>query len=86
MAIVHPECRGVVGERIMNASSVGQVNPCHEEKVLRLDGTPVDVEAVGTHLMYQGRSAVQVILRDITARKQAEQALRESEETLRNLM
>ena len=86
-ASVHPEFRALVGRRIEQVeSSVGQINPCCEEKVLRLDGSVVDVEASGAHLSYQGEPAVQVVLRDITSRKMAEQALRESEETLRNLM
>ena len=84
---VHPAYRKLVGERIEKAASVaGRVNPCHEQKVLRLDGSAVDVEAIGAHLAYQGKPAVQVVLRDITARKSAEKALRENEETLRNLM
>ena len=84
---VHPEYRTLVRERIKEAQSVaGHSNPCHEEKVLRLDGSAIDVEAIGTHLAYEGKPAVQVVLRDITARKMAEKALRESEDTLRNLM
>jgi two-component system, cell cycle sensor histidine kinase and response regulator CckA len=86
-SIVHPDFRGLVRERIEEAKSVvGHTNVPHEEMMLRLDGSPIDVEALGTHLIYQGKPAVQVILRDITARKVAELALRESEETLRNLM
>ena len=84
---VHPDYKSLVRERIQQAQSVvGHANPRHEEKVLRLDGSAIDVEAVGTHLVYQGEPAVQVVLRDITDRKAAERALRESEETLRNLM
>jgi two-component system, cell cycle sensor histidine kinase and response regulator CckA len=86
-SIVHPDFRGLVRERIEEAKSVvGHTNLPHEEMMLRLDGSPFDVEALGTHLTYQGQPAVQVILRDITARKVSELALRESEETLRNLM
>jgi two-component system, cell cycle sensor histidine kinase and response regulator CckA len=84
---VHPEYRAAVKERIRQAGVVdGQVNPSYEEKVLRLDGSAIDVEAIGTQLSYQGEPAVQVVLRDITARIIARQALAESEETLRNLM
>ena len=86
-SMIHPEFRALVGGRIEKAVSVaGQINPCREEKVLRLDGSAVDVEAIGAHLSYQGKPAVQVVLRDITDRKVAQRALKESEETLRNLM
>lgn len=47
-----------------------------EDVYLRLDGTPVNVEVMATLLTYQGRPAVQVIVTDITERKQAEERLR----------
>lgn len=50
---------------------------------MRLDGTPVNVEVMATLLMYRGRPAVQVIVTDITDRKQTAEALRQSEERLR---
>jgi PAS domain S-box-containing protein len=43
-----------------------------EEKLLRLDGTSVDVEVAAVPVSYQGQPAVQVVLRDLTAHKQAE--------------
>jgi len=86
-SVVHPEFQALVKERAEQAQfNVGHANPRHEEKVLRLDGSAVEVEAIGTHLIYLGEPAVQVVLRDITTRKAAERELRESEETLRNLM
>jgi len=86
-SIVHPEFRTLVRERIEASKLVvGHTNVPNEEKMLRLDGSTFDVEALGTQLTYQGKPAVQVILRDITARKASEMALRESEETLRDLM
>jgi two-component system, cell cycle sensor histidine kinase and response regulator CckA len=85
--IIPPEFRDLIRKRIKEEQVVvGHANVAHEEKILRLDGSAVDVEALGTHLCYQGKPAIQVILRDITARKAAEMALRESEDTLRNLM
>jgi two-component system, cell cycle sensor histidine kinase and response regulator CckA len=66
-------------------SGAGQVNPRVEQQVLRLDGTRVEVEAFGTHLTYQGRPAVQLILSDITARKLAELQQKESDTRYRLL-
>ena len=48
-----------------------------ELKILRLDGTAVDVEASAVPVPYRGEAAVQVMLRDITQRKEAEAALRQ---------
>jgi PAS domain S-box-containing protein len=50
-----------------------------EERFLRLDGSVVEVEVFAVGLHYGGRPAVQVMARDITARKTAEAALRAAE-------
>ncbi len=57
-----------------------------EEKILRLDGEAVAVEVVGSGIMYQGRPAVHVVLRDITERKRAREALREANAKLQALI
>jgi len=51
----------------------------------RKDGSEIEVEVYGSTLMYQGRSAVLSTLLDITERKQAEEALKISEEKYRSL-
>ncbi|HEV2437627.1 MAG TPA: PAS domain S-box protein [Verrucomicrobiae bacterium] len=42
-----------------------------EEKFIQLDGTSVEVEVAATPLLFQGRPAIHIIARDITARKRA---------------
>jgi PAS domain S-box-containing protein len=42
-----------------------------EEKFVRLDGSTVAVEVAATPLLFQGRPAIQMIARDITARQRA---------------
>jgi diguanylate cyclase (GGDEF)-like protein/PAS domain S-box-containing protein len=54
-----------------------------EEKVVRLDGAVVDIEATGRPISFGGMNAALVVVRDITGRRQSEQALREAEEKFR---
>jgi len=60
--------------------------PCHiEARAVRKDGTAFDVEVHGIPMQYRGQPHVLVILRDVTARRQAEEGLRASEERYRQL-
>ena len=83
---VHPEFRERVSQRIQNMMLNQRPAPADEEKLLRLDGTPIEVEVSGTPYTYNGRPAVQIIVRDITVRKRAENEIRESEQRYRSLV
>lgn len=48
----------------------------HESRIMRLDGTPVDVACTAAPAVYAGMPAVQLVLQDITRRKEQEEALR----------
>ena len=69
-----PDSRSLVRERIRVDS---ETVPLVEVRIVRLDGTPVDVEATASPFLDHGVKAIQVLLRDITERKQAEEELRE---------
>lgn len=82
---IHPDYRDIVKERIHKLRDDKEIVPVIEEKYLRFDGTYVDVEVTATPFAYKGKTGAQVIVRDITERKKAENLLRESEEKYRSI-
>ncbi|UCH50435.1 MAG: PAS domain S-box protein, partial [Chloroflexota bacterium] len=83
IGFIHPDYRELVAKRIQEAMESGMTLPAVEEKFIRLDGTEIDVEARATPLIFQGKPAIQAVIRNISERKRAEEALRESEERFR---
>ncbi|WP_161552259.1 PAS domain-containing sensor histidine kinase [Rhodothermus marinus] len=62
------------------AAQQGRQLPPMEQQMVRADGAVRDVELVSAPVQYQGRPAFQVVLRDITERKQYERHLLEAKE------
>jgi PAS domain S-box-containing protein len=85
LEIVHPDFREKVLSRIRQNLDDGERSELSEQKLLRFDGREIDAEVTGTPTTYQGKPAVQIIIRDITARRLAEKEIRESEERYRLL-
>jgi PAS domain S-box-containing protein len=82
--LFHPEGQPDIRahlSRLLSARSTSTV-PLVEQRIVRFDGSIADVEVAATMLDDEQGRAVQLILRDITQRKQTEAALRESEERL----
>jgi PAS domain S-box-containing protein len=77
--IVHPESHEVVRARIAAIESDRQPVPFVEEKYVRRDGSTVLVEVAAVPIDLGGRIAVQVFVRDITARKNLEEQLRQAQ-------
>jgi len=82
----HPDCREVLAEQIRKVIEGGVESPLAEEKWARLDETVIDVEVTAVPFTYQGKPAAQIVARDLTLRRQAEAALRESEERHRRFV
>ncbi len=78
--IVHAEDRSAAWKRFQDRLSDKPVSPRHEYRFHRKDGSLRWIEIYGALVEYKGRPALQAAFIDITERKLAEQALRESEE------
>ncbi len=82
--IVSPSYRYLVGKKLPVILGERGYVPLLEGQFMRLDGSVFDVEVTASPFVYQGKTAVQLIARDITERKRIEQALRESEQKFRS--
>ena len=76
--LVPPENREIIRRRIEVATGGGSTSPL-EQKILRRDGSVVDVEAISVPFTYKGVPSVQTIACDITERKHIEQQLRQAQ-------
>ena len=83
LSLVHPEDTPILLEHLGGFGET--MRPCStplEFRVLRLNGHPVPVEAVASLVSLHGAPAMQVILRDVTERRQAQEALRRAHDEL----
>jgi two-component system, cell cycle sensor histidine kinase and response regulator CckA len=72
--IVPAAYRDLIHHRVRQ-STQQEANPLLEQRILRLDGSAVEVEAMGIPFCYQGQRAVQTIMHDISARKRADEQI-----------
>jgi len=82
---MHPDLRASAAERFAHMRANGKT-PLTEEKWVSLEGALIEVEMTAMTLSYQGQPAIQIVARDITRRKRAEERLRDSEERHRQLL
>ncbi len=84
--LMHPSHRAVAARRMAELQSPGQTVPFLEEKLVRLDGSVVDVEIAATSFKIGKETASQVIVHDLTERKRAERELLAAETRFRLLV
>ncbi|VVB87932.1 Methyl sulfide methyltransferase-associated sensor [uncultured archaeon] len=83
--IIHPDYHEIVKGRI-RTQEAGKVAPLMEEKFVRFDGSPVDVETVSIPFTFNGKLAFYGLFHDITERKQMEKELKKYRENLEELV
>jgi PAS domain S-box-containing protein len=82
---VHPDYRSFVSDRMNNTLNEGKTLPLTDEKFIRLDGETIDVEVKSMPILFQNKAAVQLIVRDITDRKNAENEVKKNREDFKDL-
>lgn len=86
---VHPDYQKIFTSRIQQIKEETRDIALIEEKWIRSDGTVVDVEVAAIPFSYEGKLAIQVVVHDITGRKQAAEqikvSLKEKEVLLREV-
>ncbi|MGE5430249.1 MAG: PAS domain S-box protein [Syntrophomonadaceae bacterium] len=83
MKFVHPDFHKVAAERVKYMMETGKSVPLEEEKIVRFDGKVIDVEIGAGYFLYEGKPAIQTVIRDNTERKRSQEAIQLSEEKYR---
>lgn len=72
MDAVHPDFRAMASERIERAMAYGTPAQQVQQRLYTIDGRTIDVEIQSTRIQYQGQTAIQTNVQDVTLRQQAE--------------
>src|SRR5258708_4021208 len=83
---IDPGCRTSVVDRLQLVNSGRGADHLGEERLQRVDGTPVEVELTAIPFQHEGTPAVQVIFRDVTEGRQMRDALQATEQRLRSVV
>jgi two-component system sensor histidine kinase/response regulator len=83
--IIHSEDRTIAWDRFRDRMAGKTVNSRNEYRLVRKDGTVRWIEMFSASIEYRGKPALQAAFIDVTERKQAEEAVRVSEERLRQI-
>ncbi len=83
---VHPDFKEQARMKIDEMVATGISPPIFEQRLIRVDGSIIDVEIAAIPFTYKNKPAAQIIINEITDRKAAEDKLRRSEERYRSLV
>ena len=73
--IIHPDYRDSVHQQIIALMKEDSALPLIEQKFIRLDGTIVNVEVAALPIVYKDKSAMQIVVRDISEQKKLQSQL-----------
>ena len=76
MQFVHPDSKALVIERMSKSLKEKIDLPIAEEKFIKIDGSSIKAEVKSMPIKFNGKLAVQVIIRDITDREKASNFLK----------
>lgn len=82
---IDAEYQDVIKDRIETLQTIGSAMPVFESYIRRADGTTRPIETTAAICPYKGGSVIQIVARDISARKEAEDSLRKSAEQISDL-
>ena len=77
--LFHPDCHDAMRERARELLGGSQGIPMVEERIMKQDGTPMDVEVSSAGFSDEEGPAILVMLRDISERKRLQDRLRKTE-------
>jgi PAS domain S-box-containing protein len=83
---IHPDDRTAVLEQVKHIMSGGIAEPVVERRIIKLDGTVLDIELKATLINYDSEPAIQVSMSDITERKEAELEIKKKNQKLAELI
>jgi PAS domain S-box-containing protein len=79
LTLFHPDYHTVIQERIHELLEGGQLVRVIEEKIIKLDGTLIDVEVSAVRLADEEGPAILLMLRNVGERKRLQEQLRKTE-------
>ncbi len=82
---IDADYHAVIKDRIETLRTFGTAMPVIETTIRCADGTTRPIETTAALCPYKGKSVIQVVARDVSARKEAEDSLRKSAEQISDL-
>ncbi|MGD0036726.1 MAG: PAS domain S-box protein [Bacteroidota bacterium] len=73
--IIHPDYRDSIHQQIIAVMKEEYAFPLTEQKFLRLDGSIIEVEVTALPTIYKEKSAMQIVVRDISEQKKLQSQL-----------